>query len=147
MDVQPAHVDQVLRAKDGQYVTIDSDAGGVADELRRIDPKLKVRFAESGPHWAVYYQQDDRTTYLVLTAEATQGRTGAWGGLDHRIVKRIMKIGHSSYDYAREVERQNVKARKANRDATREKMAEAGVLAYHAIRKDLGVKDRAFIKK
>lgn len=150
MKVEPAHVDQILRARTGEMVAIDKDVGGVAEDLKRIDPGLKVRFAETGnpPFWAVYHESDDqRTTYLVLTAQAHQTRSGTWSGLDQRIVKRIMEIGHSTYDYAKEVQRQNQEADRARDEKVREGIREKGELLAHAIRKDKGSTARAFIPR
>lgn len=143
MRIEPAHIDQLHRALDGRMIPISSDAGGVADDLRRIDPGLKVRFAENGrpPFWAVYYEDEDgRSTHLVLTAKAYQSASGVWTGLDQRIVRRVMELGHESYDYAAEVERQNRRAAKAKRQRFEETVAETGDVLAHALRKDLGAK-------
>jgi hypothetical protein len=131
-------------------VTIDADVGGVAADLQRIDPHLKVRFGENGdpPFWAVYWESDDcRTTDLVSTHTATLTRSGTYSGLDQRIVDRIREIdphGRSGYDYAAEVEKQNRLVGERRKEAFREKVAEHGAEAQHALRKDLGVKSRAF---
>jgi hypothetical protein len=142
-------MDQILRARDGRMVLIDADAGGVAADLRAIDPKLKVRFAENGnpPFWAVYEESEDgRTTHLVTTVQAHQTRSGTWAGLDQRVVERIRQIGHSSYDYAAEVERQNREASQAAKRRFEEQTGPLAEQAAFAIRKDLGMryKGRAF---
>lgn len=149
MDIEPAHIDQIRQAADGRFVEISADAGGVVDELKRIDKGFGVRFAENGnpPYWHVYHQSEDGlTTELVMSVRAHQTKTGVWTGLDQRVVKRVMKIGHSSYDYAAEVEKANRQAREAHRKEFREKIGESAELAAHAIRKDLGLryKGRAF---
>lgn len=152
MVIEPATVNQIMAARDGRFVEITADVGGVAADLRRIDPNLRVRFAENGnpPFWAVYHQSDDnRTTYLVLTARAFQMHSGAWGGLDQRIVKRVEQIGHSSYDYAAEVERGQREVRDANRQRFRDKVAEHAEVAAHGVRRELGLRKngRAFVPK
>ncbi len=152
MRIEPANVNQLRQGNDGRMVEISADAGGVADELKRIDPSLKVRFAETAnpPFWAVYHESDDRrTTYLVLTAKAFQNRSGVWEGLDQRVVKRVMEIGSSTYDYAREVEAINLKAERAKREKVRKRVEDHGEEAAHAVRKEMGwrYRGRAFVPK
>jgi hypothetical protein len=147
MQVRAAHFNQLLRARDGRLVEIAHDAGNVAADLQRIDPHLKVRFAEDGrpPFWAVYHESDDgRSTYLVLTTEAHQTKSGIWTGLDQRIVKRVMEISHSSYDYAADLERVNAQVKAAKRQRFREQVGAYAEQAAHALRKDLGYKSRIF---
>jgi hypothetical protein len=150
MRIEPANVDQILCARDGRMVQIHEDAGNVAADLKQIDPHLKVRFAEAGnpPFWAVYHESDDgRSTHLVLTAQAHQSSTGAWTGLDQRIVKRVMEIGHSSYDYAAEIEKANQQVTADRHHAFRERVGEQAEKAAHALRKDLGAKYKGRIFK
>ena len=143
MLVEPAHIDQVRRAKNGAMVHIPADAGGVAEELRRIHPALKLRYSEAGEYWAVFHESEDgRDTYLILTAQ----------DCDHRICERIRFIdsqGRSGYDYARELETasREVKDRAARR--FREQIEQHAELAAHALRRDLGAryKGRAFIPR
>lgn len=152
MEIQPANIDQIRQARDGRMLLISSDAGGVADELRRIDRHLKVRFAENGrpPFWAVYYESDDgRETYLVTTAQAHQTMGGIWTGLDHRIVERVRKAdGHSrgGEDYAKALEAHNKRVREGKRQEFRDQVSQTGEMAVHALRKDLGIKSRIFVK-
>lgn len=150
MNVEPAHIDQIRRAKNGRYIEIDKDVGGVVEDLRRIDPHLRVRFAEDGnpPFFAVRYESDDkRDTYLVLTVQAFRTASGTWSGLDQRVVKRIEQIGHDSYDYPAEVERQTVTARATNRARVLDKLGVNAEEAAHALRKDLGQKYKGRIFK
>lgn len=133
-------------------LVVDADVGGVAADLKRIDPGLKVRFAEAGnpPFWAVYHESEDgRRTELVFTVQAHETASGTWSGLDQRVVQRIMEIGHSSYDYAAEVARMNERAEKDRRTAFSERMGVIGEKAAHALRKDTGAryKGRAFVPK
>lgn len=156
MNVEPARVDQVLAARDGRLVVVDKDVGGVVDDLKRIDAGFNVRFAEAGEHWVVYHEHHDGcphngtggpgSTYLVLTANASQTPSGVWTGLDARIVKRVQYIGSDGYDYAREVELQNARAHRTGREQFQERAAGFAEEAAHAIRRDLGDKSRAFIR-
>jgi hypothetical protein len=149
VQIQPAHVDQVRRGVHGRLVEISADVGGVADELRKIDPGLKVRFAEAAdpPIWVVYHESEDRrTTHLVTTAQAYQGQTGVWMGLDQRIVDRIRKISSSDYDYAKELERQQKQKKAEHRAKFEEQVSDKTAEAYWKIRRFEGVKDRAFFR-
>ena len=47
-----------------------------------------------------------------------------------------MEIGHSTYDYAKELERHNDKTREAHRHRFREQVGDISEKAAHAIRKD-----------
>lgn len=148
MRIEPAHVNQIRRARDGRMVEVDGDAGGVAEDLRRIDPHLKVRFAEAGrpPFWAVYWESpDQRRTELVLTAEAHQTNSGVWSGLDQRVVKRIEEIGHSSYDLAADLDARNARVERDRKDRFRDAIGDTATQAAHALRKDLGVRPRIFV--
>jgi hypothetical protein len=155
MRIEPAHIEQIRRARDGRMVLVSADAGGVADDLAKIDPGLKVRFAEAGqpPYWVVFWESPDgRNTELVLTAQAYQNNSGVWEGLDQRIVKRVQEIdphGRGGYDFAKEVEAQNRNATQARRRAFTERIAPTAELAAHALRKDLGqrYRGRAFVPR
>lgn len=136
-------------------VLIDADVGGVAAEIKAIDPGLKVRFAEaaSPPFWAVYHESEDRrTTQLILTAQAVLTASGTWSGLDSRIVERVREIdaqGRGGYDFAKEIQAQNERAVENRRRKFRESIGETVEQAAHALRKDRGTryKGRAFIPK
>lgn len=155
MQIQPAHIDQIQRGRFGKMVAIDADVGGVAADLAAIDPGLKVRFVENGPHFAVYHEEqtvDGVSTYLVLTVQAHQTATGIWGGLDQRVVERVRQIdgwGRGGYDYPAEVEKMNARARKDARAEFQEKMGILGEQAAHALRKDRGTryKSRTFVPR
>lgn len=156
MNVEPAHINQIRKARDGRWLEVDADVGNVAADLKRIDAGFKVRFAEAGGCWVVYHEHHDGcphngtggagSTYLVLTAQAHQTNSGSWAGLDQRVVREVERMGHASYDYAREVEVQNRRAEKARDDKAREKIREDGEHLAHALRKDMGwrYKGRAF---
>jgi hypothetical protein len=58
-----------------------------------------------------------------------------------------MEIGHSSYDYANELENANRAVKESAREAFREKVGGAASEAAWAARKDLGIKNRAVITR
>lgn len=158
--VGPARLDQVQKAWDGGMVIIDQDVGGVAEELRRLDPGLKVRVAQRGDCFAVFYQHcaahqqhqrdcadctnDDiqpsgaTARDLVLTRKAWKNSFGTLEGLGMDVVEECRLISSSSYDFAREVERQNKAAEKAKHDRIQAATAENAEQLAHAIRRDMG---------
>lgn len=151
MRIEPAHIDQIVRARSGRMIAISADVGGVVDDLKKIDPHLNVRFAESGnpPFWAVYEESDDgRTTHLVTTVQAVQTRSGIWSGLDQRVVDRIRQIDkHRGYDYGAELEKANRDRDAQLKQEFREQIGGTAEEAAFAIRKDLGSKNKAFFPK
>lgn len=131
-------------------VEISDDVGGVAADLKQIDPHLKVRFAEAGnpPFFAVYEESDDgRSTHLVLTARAYQTASGTWAGLDQRVVHRVMEIGSSTYDFAAEIVKQNTAADRAQKDRRAETLGPILEHGAFALRKDLGATNRVYVPR
>lgn len=155
MDVEPASIDQVRIGLDGRVVVIDAEMSQIVADLQAIIPEIRVRFAEDAaePFWAVSLVSDDGLTHhLVCTAKATMTSSGTWAGLDERLVERIAQIdshGRGHYDYAKEVERQNLDAKKRQSREFRERMDEIGERAQRDLR-DAGVgrsQSRAFIPR
>lgn len=150
MHVQPANIDQIRAAADGRMVLISADVGGVAKQLREIDPGLRVAFAERGnpPFWRVFWESEDRReTYLVTTVQAVQNRSGTWEGLDQRLVETIKSIDpRGGYDYATALQTAERERREKAHREFRERTGPYGERLAWALRKDLGIKDRAFIR-
>lgn len=165
MKIEPAHIDQIKAGRDGRMIMIDRDAGGVVEELKRIDPGFNVRFSEKGHYWVIYYAhcaphmihdtscEDCRMAAeleagdLVSTIDAYQNSFGIWEGLDHRIVEHIRKIGHSSYDFAKELEKHNAEVDKRRSEEFRRKVEPLAEEGAAALRKDLGTRYKGRIFK
>jgi len=151
--VQPARLDQIRRAYDGTMIVLDAEAGGVAADLRAIDPCLHVCFSPESKCFIVYWESEDgRDSYMVLSVNAHQNNSGVYEGLDERVVQRIRQIdpqGRGGYKYAEELEQAARRRQKAQADARHEMLGELGELAAHAVRKDLGAryKGRSFIPR
>lgn len=155
MDIEPANINQVRLGEDGRVVEIDRDVGNVARDLRDLDPGLKVRFAERGKCWVVYHEHHPgcphngtQQQYLVKSIQAHQGRTGAWTGLDQRLVDRLREIRPGGgYDYVQALERAAKTRAERQRKQRAELFGEMAEHGAHAIRKDLGARyqGRAFI--
>lgn len=146
----PARFDQFVETRNRQVI-VDADSCAVVKDLQAIDPTLGVRFVDGPePYFAIFQDikhPDGRSEqHLVTTAQAYPTSFGTYTGLDGRIVERIREITHSSYDFAKEAE-----AKKAQYDADKRRereqiFGEAAERAAHALRKDMGVKTKAFIK-
>ena len=144
MNIEPATLPQIRRARDGRMVLIDADAGGIAEQMRRIDPKLKLRYSEAGEYYVVYVEEqrpDGRVDqHLVFTAQECDGR----------IIRRLEQIdshGRSGYDYVRELEKAQQEQKESVMEKFRQAAREHGPELYHALRRDLGVKDRIFVPR
>lgn len=152
MNIEPASFDQIRTASDGSLVTITADIGGVAEDLRRLDACLRLRYSENADCWIVYRihrhgepcgdDDPERTEELVLTAQEC----------DQRIVKRLEFIdpqGRGGYDFAHEVERVARDAKEQDRRSFRERVSEAAEEAAHELRKADGerYRGRVFVQK
>jgi hypothetical protein len=135
IEVRPATVDQVQRALSGELVVIDADAGSVAENLRRIDRALSLRYDPVQKVSVVVHVDGDEEN-LVTTQQ---------GKPDQRLVKRVEEISAPGYDYGREVEKVERDAERAQDARRREQTGEIGERLAHALRKDLHVQNRAFI--
>lgn len=122
-------------------VLVEADVGGVAAALQRIDQGLKLRYSEGGQYWCVEYEsKDGREHYLILTAQEC----------DHRIVHRLHEIdghGRSGYDYVKELESASVERKQKAIERFRNHIAEHGAEAQHALRRDLGIKNKIFVPR
>lgn len=136
MDVQPANMAQVRMGKDGKPITISEDVGGVAAQLREIDPKLKLAWNDKGEFFYVA-EDDGREERLVFTARECDGR----------IVERARRIASESYNLVAEMDQIDKGVERARDHAFSEKLGEAGERAAHALRKDLEHQGKVFVKR
>ena len=143
-EIEPATIEQIRRGKDGKMHLITEDAGGIAQRLREIDPRLHLRYSEMGEYYVVYAREPhepEGTGYMVATYQV----------LDGRIIKDIERIKwlneRPGYSYADELEQKNKEA-DAKRDAEfSAKIAENAEQLAWAIRKDLGDQSRMTVSK
>lgn len=152
MEIEPASFDQIRVAADGRVYEVSSDTGGVAEQLRRLDPCLHLKYSERGECFIVYrvhrnnepcrLDDPERTEELVLTAK----------DCDQRIIRRLEYIdreGRSGYDYAQALEDVNRRQKNQERYAFREQVGEAGEHVAHEIRRAEGAKykGRVFVPR
>jgi hypothetical protein len=143
MEIRPASLAQIAKARNAQMVEIDDDVQGVANALNHIDSHICLRFSEAGGYFVVYwkpYGWEDGSGYQITTAQ----------DLDHRIVKRVediyAKCKQPGYSFAKELEQveSDAKAEKEHEEA--EQNGEMLEKLAHAMRKDLGYdKQKIFI--
>lgn len=136
MEIRPASLAQVQRARNGQMVQIDNDVLGVAQQLKEIDEGLHLRYSEAGGYFVIYYvDPEKKTEYMVSTMQE----------LDPRAIERMRQISSSSYDLIKEVEKQEAQAEKDRDHQIRENAGPVAERLAHAVRKDLGDTSRIFV--
>lgn len=135
MEITPASLTQVFKGRGGRFITVD---GEVARQLRDLDPELHLRYSHGGDYFVVY-RVDSHTgkEEMVLTAQEC----------DLRIVNRVRVIAQPTYDFAAELDRID-REHEASIDYEKgQQVGEIGERLAHAIRKDIGATNRAFITK
>lgn len=139
MDIQAGTVTQVKRALEGDLVEIHPDVQEIARRLQEIDPALRLRYSEAQGVFVVYEVQDlpdgAIREHLVTTARE----------LDQRLVNRILELSDPGYDFAGELERLERQAERDSDHAFEERTGENAERLAHAVRKDLGLKQRIFV--
>lgn len=141
MEIRPATLAQVTKARNGKYVEISNDVQGIANALNEIDPHIRLRYSEAGGYFVVYWSENpnvaeeddgDNTTYLIFTAQ----------DLDHRIVHRMAEVywkcRRPGYSFADELEEEQERQKKEKDHAWSEAMGENFERLAHAMRKELG---------
>jgi hypothetical protein len=94
IEVEPGTLNQVRTAANGMLIVIRDDVSGVAQDLRQIDPTLRLRCNDDQSLFIVYQQLDDQgSEHLVTTARH----------LDQRIVYRVRELVQPDYDFVGEI--------------------------------------------
>jgi hypothetical protein len=148
--LSPAKLDQILETRN-RHVVVDADSCALVRDLKEIDSSLNVRFVDGPqPFFAVYqdikHPDGSYEQHMVTTAQAYPTSFGTYTGLDGRILDRVREITHSSYDFAKEAEKKRKEYMDTERRQKEDYLGQLGEQAAHALRKDLGVKTKAFIK-
>jgi hypothetical protein len=129
---------QVRAGRDGRRYMIEDDVLDVARRIKEIDDSLSLQFNERGEFFVVVQTLEDGEEKLVTTAQE----------LDERLIHHLKHITHRSYDFAKEADRMDAQAEREKDHAFHERVGEAGEVAAHALRKDLGLKGgKAFVSK
>ena len=116
----------------GELVEVGDDVLGIAQDIREIDPSLKLRYSERQDFWAVYQEECHPLTGEVLKKQiVTTSKV-----LTPELVERVRQVTNPSYDFIGEVEKLE-KQRKADaRPALRESIGEKAEKLAWAMRKD-----------
>jgi len=145
-----ARLDQILETRNRQVI-VDSSSCSIVADLKSIDPSLEVRFVDSAePYFAIVQNIDHRDgrkeQHLVTTVLAEQTSFGSYAGLDQRIVERVRKITHPSYDFGSEALAIKTEHDNEARRKREDLYGDIGERAAFELRKDLGSTSKAFIK-
>lgn len=137
-------MEQIRLGRDGKMHLITEDAGGIAQRLREIDPRLHLRYSEKGQYYVVYAREEhepEGTGYMVATYQT----------LDARVIKDIEQIKwlneQPGYSYADALEEKNAQAEAKREYDFSQKIKENAEQLAWAIRKDLGEQGRIIVDK
>jgi hypothetical protein len=134
--IEPASLTQVITGARGEAIVIPDDAGNVARDLRALDPTLRVRYSVRGGHYVIYQQIEEPGGRVVEHFVTTAMQ------LDQRIVRRVEALVQPDHDAGAALEATLREKRARRADAFRERVAGHGDQLAHALRRDLGVRDR-----
>lgn len=129
IEVAPATLNQVMRGRGGHLITLENDtAKQLAEISSHLRFPLKLRYNEQGEYYAVYQVLENGVDeHLVTTAQQC----------DSRLIEKIRKVIHPSYDFAAEVEQEEKKVQKEQDHKFHEQVGEISERYAHAIREDL----------
>ena len=136
MDIKPASLAQVQRSRTGKLIQIDDDVLGIAQQLHEIDENLHLRYSEAGEYFVIFHTDPEtKTEHFVLSSV----------DLNPQIVERIRQISSNSYDFVKEIEKQEAQAERDNDHRIREQSGDIAERFFHARRKDLGITSKIFV--
>jgi hypothetical protein len=127
MDITPATLSQVVQGRGGNYITIENDVCDIARRLKEVNDSLTLRYNEQGCFFAVIQVLENGDENLVTTAQEA----------DERLVQRVRRVTHPSYDYGAELERQDAENDRVKNQQFNEKVGEVSERLAHAVREDL----------
>lgn len=147
IEIQPAGVAQVHRSlRIGDRIVVDDDVQNIARDLREIRDTLRLEYDRAEDLWFVFelVDQPDGSTEekMVTTWDAEKN-----GPVDQRIVQRVREVAAPGYDLAAELARLDAQAERDRSSRFREQVGPAAERLSHALRKDFGAKERAFVPK
>jgi hypothetical protein len=140
-EIRPASLTQVLRSQRGQRIVVDDDVQNVARDLRAIRGTLVLEFDPVEEIWIVYDRQtleDGSEQEDLVTTSLT---------CDQRLVQRVREVASPGYDLVAELDKVEARADRAQDEAFREQVGDAGEKLAWALRKDLGVQNRVAVPK
>ena len=130
-----ASLTQVRAGKGGRLVEVDADVFDVAKRLHQIDRSLGVDWNDTAGYFRItQLLQDGRKHVVMTTLELTPD-----------VIQRVAATMHPDYDLAGELARIDARTNAERDRQFSEKTGEIGERLHQALRKDLGMKPRAFI--
>jgi hypothetical protein len=140
MLIDNAPLPSVQRGRRGVVVFIDNDALGVSQQLREMKfPEgyghLRLAWNEFREEFVVIQVKDNGAEYFVTSAKQADGR----------LVDRVRRITHPSYNFAAELEKIDDEANKRSDQRFREQVGDYAERLAHAVRKDTQTKNRIII--
>jgi len=134
MELSPVPFATVQRSLSGRLVNIDPELNHILAKLVAIDPRFRARFNER-----------EGTFVLYLCDEHEETLVGIYSEWDERVVRRALEFTHPGYNFAEEADRREREDQRRHDADMHEKAGEVGERLRWAMRKDLGLTDRAFI--
>lgn len=128
-EIPAASMAQVVRGRGGAFVCIEDDVCSIASQLQEIDSRLRLRYSTSGGYFVVYQLLDDGSEHLVTTCVE----------LDARLVRKIRRLTHESYDLATELDDRDRAYERDLDDRFSQRVGDAAQRLRHAMRSDLGL--------
>lgn len=126
-----------------ELVEVDQDIFGVAERLKKIDPGLHLSYNQRDKVFVLQWRG------LNEQGEYTEDLVGAYTELDGRLVNLIEKLAarenRNRYDLVKELDRLEAQKDHEAEQEFYERVGPAGEALAHALRKDLGVQNRAYM--
>src|SRR3954449_1775937 len=124
----------------GTVVFIDDDALGVAKQLEEMQfpsghGKLKLAWNEFRESFVVIQVKDDGSEHIVTSAKQADGR----------LIDRVRRITHPSYNFAQELEAIDAQADKERDWLFSQRVGDLAERLAHSVRKDIQAKNRIFL--
>jgi hypothetical protein len=130
IEIAPATLGQVVQGRGGRLVFVEDDVCNIAQNLRDIDPSLRLAYNTKGEYFVVYQVLEDGSEHLVTTAQE----------LDGRLVQRVARVCSPSYDTGSELDLLHDQATQAQDERFSQQVGEIGERLAHAVRQDLNIK-------
>jgi len=140
MYVENAPLPNIQKGRRGVLVFIDDDALSVSKQLEEMKfpegyGKLRLAWNEFREEFVVVQVKDDGSEHIVTTAKQADGR----------LIDRVRRITHPSYNFAKELEAIDAAADKKRDYEFRQQVGDYAERIAHAIRKDIQAKNKVFL--
>src|SRR5688572_22380120 len=145
MEIRPAPFPNVQRGRRGRVVFVDDDALGIAKELEGIQlpegyGSLRLGWNEFGEYFVVIQVMPNGEERLVTIWDPSLNGTP-----DYRLIQRVRKVIHPSYDIARELDKIDEQAKREADYSFSQKLQAKAEFVAHAVRKDIGAKNKIYV--